>query len=259
MALTKTRLLKHGFPRSRKISPRFSSVSLKISSFVMIFSTFFCLSFEGHVVCVSSSSSLLSAWPLAAGLSQLAMLLSSSFLQQALFAELDRPVPLWSPWYENFFQKFHLNFALGDYRHKIFASLTKKSPQIRSAEPREQALANFSQWCTPPPPPRKNYENNSPRILAWPPLQSLAVEKKKNFFFFFCANFGRWKTFKIWWKMGGEKFLVGLRGLKIFQTRFGSFFRILFPIFQTVFRIDLKVFRGQFRSARVPPWQNIFM
>ena len=53
--------------------------------------------------------------------------------------------------------------------------------------------------------------------------------------------------------MGGEKFLVGLRGLKIFQSRFGSFFGSFFAFFQTVFRIDLKIFRGQIRSARVPP------
>ena len=30
-------------------------------------------------------------------------------------------------------------------------------------------------------------------------------------------------------------------------------FRILFRLFQTIFRIELKVFRGQFRSADVPP------
>ena len=70
---------------------------------------------------------------------------------------------------------------------------------------------------------------------------------------FFCANFGRWKTFKIWWKMGGEKFLVGLRGAKNFSIAFRIVFRILFRVFQTVFRIDLKIFRGQIRSARVPP------
>ena len=52
---------------------------------------------------------------------------------------------------------------------------------------------------------------------------------------FFCANFGRWKTFKIWWKMGGEKFLVGLRGLKNFQSRFGSFFGSFFAFFKPFF------------------------
>ena len=70
---------------------------------------------------------------------------------------------------------------------------------------------------------------------------------------FFCANFGRWKTFKIWWKMGGETFLVDLRGLNIFSIAFRIVFRILFRVFQTVFRIDLKFFRGQFRSADMPP------
>ena len=34
--------------------------------------------------------------------------------------------------------------------------------------------------------------------LAWLPLQSLAVKKK---LFFVCANFGRWKTLKICWKV----------------------------------------------------------
>ena len=53
--------------------------------------------------------------------------------------------------------------------------------------------------------------------------------------------------------MGGEKFLVGLRGAKIFSIAFRIVFRILFRVFQTVFRIDLKMFRGQIRSARVPP------
>ena len=53
--------------------------------------------------------------------------------------------------------------------------------------------------------------------------------------------------------MGGEKFLVGLRGAKNFSIAFRIVFRILFRVFQTVFRIDLKIFRGQIRSARVPP------
>ena len=53
--------------------------------------------------------------------------------------------------------------------------------------------------------------------------------------------------------MSGEKFLVGLRGAKIFSIAFRIGFRIHFRVFQTVFRIDLKFFRGQFRSAGVPP------
>ena len=47
----------------------------------------------------------------------------------------------------------------------------------------------------------------------------------------------------------GEIFLSGLRGAKTFS----NFFRILFRVFQTVFRIDFKYFRGQFRSADMPP------
>ena len=35
------------------------------------------------------------------------------------------------------------------------------------------------------------------RIVAWLPLQNLAQKKKT----FFCANFGRWKTFKISWNV----------------------------------------------------------
>ena len=38
---------------------------------------------------------------------------------------------------------------------------------------------------------------DSPKMLAWPPLQSLSVKKNS----FFGANFGRWKTFKICWKV----------------------------------------------------------
>ena len=42
------------------------------------------------------------------------------------------------------------------------------------------------------------------------------------------------------------------QGLRTFRTRFGSLFAS-FSDFQTLFRIELKVFRGQFRSAAVPP------
>ena len=45
--------------------------------------------------------------------------------------------------------------------------------------------------------------------------------------FFFCANFGRWKTFKIWLKSVGEMFLSGLRGAKKFSNAFRIVFRIL--------------------------------
>ena len=53
--------------------------------------------------------------------------------------------------------------------------------------------------------------------------------------------------------MGGEKFLVGLRGAKNVSVAFRIVFRLLFRVFQTVFRVKLKIFRGQFRSAGVPP------
>ena len=49
--------------------------------------------------------------------------------------------------------------------------------------------------------------------------------------------------------MGGEKFLVGLRGAKNFSVAFRIVFRVLFRVSQTVFRVKLIFFRGQFRSA----------
>ena len=87
-----------------------------------------------------------------------------------------------------------------------------------------------------------------PWNLAWLPLQSLAVKKT-----FFCAKFGRWKTFKISWKVPVKFFQAAWEGLNNFHTRFGSFLGSFFHVFQTVFRIDLKVFQGQFRSADMPP------
>ena len=86
-------------------------------------------------------------------------------------------------------------------------------------------------------------------FLAWPSLQSLAVKK----IFYFLKILGGEKLLKFGWKMGGEKFLGGLRGLKNFSNAFRIVFRVLFRVFQTVFRIKLKMFRGQFRSAGVPP------
>ena len=53
--------------------------------------------------------------------------------------------------------------------------------------------------------------------------------------------------------MGGEKCLGGLRGAKNFSVAFRIVFRVLVRVFQTVFRVKLKFFRGQFRSAGVPP------
>ena len=88
----------------------------------------------------------------------------------------------------------------------------------------------------------------SDNTLAWPPLQSLAV----NFFFFWC-KFWAVKNFYNLLKSAGEIFLSGLRGANNFSNAFRIVFRILFRVFQTVFRIDLKIFRGQFRSADMPP------
>ena len=51
----------------------------------------------------------------------------------------------------------------------------------------------------------------------------------------------------------GEIFLSGLRGAKNISNTFRIVFRIFIRVCQTVFRIDLKVFRGQFRSADMPP------
>ena len=54
-------------------------------------------------------------------------------------------------------------------------------------------------------------------ILAWPPLQSLAVKQN-----LLCANFGRWKTFR---KVPVKYFWAAWEGLKMCWTRFGSIFR----------------------------------
>ena len=77
-------------------------------------------------------------------------------------------------------------------------------------------------------------------LLAWPPPAEPRGEKKT----FFCANFGQWKTFKIWWKMGGETFLVGLRGAKHFSIAFRIVFRILFSRFSNRFSYRFKNFSG---------------
>ena len=86
------------------------------------------------------------------------------------------------------------------------------------------------------------------RMLAWPPLQSLAVKKN----LFFVQSLGGEKLLKFV-EGAGEIFLSGLRGANIFFGRVSDRFSDLFRVFQTVFRIDLKVFRGQFRSADMPP------
>ena len=82
------------------------------------------------------------------------------------------------------------------------------------------------------------------KILAWLPLQSLAVNKNS----FFVEILGGEKLLKLV-ESAGEIFLAAWEGLMFFSVAF----RIFFRVFQTVFRIDLKVFRGQFRSADMPP------
>ena len=87
------------------------------------------------------------------------------------------------------------------------------------------------------------------KVLAWLPLQSLAVKKN-----FFLCKFWAVKNFlKFGEKWAVINLLVGLRGAKNFSIAFRIVFRILFRVFQTVFRVKLKIFRGQFRSAGVPP------
>ena len=69
----------------------------------------------------------------------------------------------------------------------------------------------------------------------------------------FLCKFWAVKNFLNLVKNASEIFLSGLRGAKHFSVAFRIVFRILFRFFQTVFRIDLKVIRGQFRSADMPP------
>ena len=73
---------------------------------------------------------------------------------------------------------------------------------------------------------------------------------KKNFLL---CKFWAVKNFSNLLKSAGEIFLSGLRGAKNLSVAFRIVFRIFFRGFQTVFHIDLKVFRGQFRSADMPP------
>ena len=79
--------------------------------------------------------------------------------------------------------------------------------------------------------------------LAWLPVQSRAVKKK----FYFCTNFRRWKTFR---KVPVKYFWEAWEGLNIFRSRFSDPFS---RSFQTVFRVELQFFQGQFRSVGVPP------
>ena len=83
-------------------------------------------------------------------------------------------------------------------------------------------------------------KNSGSYLLAWLPLQSLAVKKK-------IMQFWAVRTFNIFfWKVPVKYFLSGLRGAKHFSVAFQIVFRIFFRVFQTVFRIDLKVSRGSF-------------
>ena len=58
--------------------------------------------------------------------------------------------------------------------------------------------------------------------------------------FYFCKLWAV-KSFQT---SAGEIFLSGLRGAKNFSVALRIVFQIFFRIFQTVFRIDSKVFRG---------------
>ena len=147
---------------------------------------------------------------------------------------------VWGGSEANFLELCFGSFPYGNFHTK--ATSKKFSPPSGDFRPNPPKL--------PRSPSRSGSSQEAGRkILAWPPPAEPRGEKK----LFCCANFGRWKTVKIWWKMGGETFLVGLRGAKNFSIAFRIVFRILFRVFQTVFRIDLKLFRGQIRSARVPP------
>ena len=52
--------------------------------------------------------------------------------------------------------------------------------------------------------------------------------------------------------LGGEK-LAALERLKTFRSRFGSLFGSFFAFFKPFFVSISKFFRGQFRSADMPP------
>ena len=80
-------------------------------------------------------------------------------------------------------------------------------------------------------------------FFCWPPKISVATpaeprgEKKT----FFCANFGRWKTFKIWWKKCRWNIFM-LRGAKNFSNTFRIVFRIFFSRFSNRFSYRFKFF-----------------
>ena len=80
--------------------------------------------------------------------------------------------------------------------------------------------------------PRKNKKPGFvPEVLAWPPLQSLAVKKK----LFFVQILGGEKLLKFVENCAGEIYLGGLRGAKNVQSRFKSFFGSFFAFFKPFF------------------------
>ena len=73
--------------------------------------------------------------------------------------------------------------------------------------------------------------------------------KKKTFF---GANYGRRKAFR---KVPVKYLQTAEEGLETFRTRFGSFFGSFFSRFSNPFSYRfIFFFRGQFRSADVPPF-----
>ena len=73
---------------------------------------------------------------------------------------------------------------------------------------------------------------------------------KKSFFF---VQILAVKNFENSLKSAGEIFLSGLRGAKKNSNTFRILFRRFFCVFQTLFRIDLNIFRGGFVLQYKPP------
>ena len=81
-------------------------------------------------------------------------------------------------------------------------------------------------------------------VLAWLSLQSLAMQENLSLCKFWAV--------KDFWKSASEKFLTSWEGLKIFGHVSDRFPDPFSSFFQTTLRIELKVLRGQFRSADLP-------
>ena len=58
---------------------------------------------------------------------------------------------------------------------------------------------------------------------------------------------------KLFGKVPVKKFKWPEKGYKFFGGVSNRFSDLFFHVFQTVFRVELNIFRGQFRSAGVPP------